>query len=159
VTGTDWDYLTSPAWDLSGNGPSFTTTEQQVIERIWARVAEDFAPFNINVSTDYYGTFEDGQALRVAIGGNYNLTGQGNPERVGVIRGSSNLLTMLGARPVRQVVQRCIEAPLADLPPELWRSATGNAGETSTAPIAHDGRPDHADTTSSAVSSSSPTPS
>ena len=37
--------------------------------------------------------------LAIAIGGNYNLTGRGDPERVGVTRVSSNLLAMLGARP------------------------------------------------------------
>ena len=51
VYGTSWDNLTSPAWDLSGNGPSFTTTEQQTIQKIWARVAEDYAPFNVDVTT------------------------------------------------------------------------------------------------------------
>ncbi len=34
----------------------------------------------------------------IAIGGNYNLTGWGEPERVGTIRMSSNLLPMLGTR-------------------------------------------------------------
>jgi hypothetical protein len=38
--------------------------------------------------------------LAIAIGGNFNLTGQGDPERVGVIRVSSNLLPMLGAEPI-----------------------------------------------------------
>src|SRR5271154_5287035 len=38
--------------------------------------------------------------LAIAIGGNFNLTGQGDPERVGAIRISSNLLPMLGAQPV-----------------------------------------------------------
>ena len=37
--------------------------------------------------------------LAIAIGGNENLTGQGDPSRVGTIRVSSNLLPMLGARP------------------------------------------------------------
>jgi len=37
------------------------------------------------------------EQLAIAIGGNYNLTGQGDPERVGAVRISSNLLTMLGA--------------------------------------------------------------
>jgi hypothetical protein len=37
--------------------------------------------------------------LAIAIGGNENLTGQGDPARVGAIRVSSNLLPMLGARP------------------------------------------------------------
>ncbi len=38
--------------------------------------------------------------LATAIGGNFNLTGQGDPERIGAIRISSNLLPMLGAQPV-----------------------------------------------------------
>jgi hypothetical protein len=36
--------------------------------------------------------------VAIAIGGNYNLTGKGEPERVGTIRVSSNLLPMLGMR-------------------------------------------------------------
>ena len=39
------------------------------------------------------------EQVAIAIGGNYNLTGRGDPERVGVIRVSSNLLPMLGVRP------------------------------------------------------------
>jgi predicted permease len=38
------------------------------------------------------------QQLAIAIGGNYNLTGKGEPERVGTIRVSSSLLPMLGTR-------------------------------------------------------------
>jgi predicted permease len=41
------------------------------------------------------------EQVAIAIGGNYNLTGDGDPERVGVIRVSSNLLPMLGVRPAR----------------------------------------------------------
>src|SRR5215813_12255265 len=40
--------------------------------------------------------FED---LAIAIGGNDNLTGDGEPEQIGTIHVSSNLLDMLGARP------------------------------------------------------------
>ena len=36
--------------------------------------------------------------LAIAIGSNYNLTGDGEPERIGTIRVSSNLLPLLGAR-------------------------------------------------------------
>ncbi|HEX6975542.1 MAG TPA: ABC transporter permease, partial [Vicinamibacterales bacterium] len=36
--------------------------------------------------------------VAIAIGGNYNLTGDGEPERIGTIRVSSNLLPLLGAR-------------------------------------------------------------
>jgi predicted permease len=38
------------------------------------------------------------EQLAIAIGGNSNLTGEGDPERVGTVRVSSNLLPMLGAR-------------------------------------------------------------
>jgi predicted permease len=45
-------------------------------------------------------TGHDGfEQVAIAIGGNYNLTGRGDPERVGAVRVSSNLLPMLGARP------------------------------------------------------------
>lgn len=41
------------------------------------------------------------EQVGLAIGGNYNLTGEGDPERVGVVRVSNNLLPMLGARPAQ----------------------------------------------------------
>ncbi len=43
-----------------------------------------------------HGGFED---VAISIGANWNLTGDGEPERVGVLRVSSNLLPMLGVRP------------------------------------------------------------
>ncbi len=43
-----------------------------------------------------HGGFDD---LAIALGANVNLTGDGEPERIGAIRVSSNLLPMLGARP------------------------------------------------------------
>lgn len=67
--GKTFTNITTPVWDMDGNRNSFNSDEQAVIKEVWARVAEDYAPFNINVSTDYYGTFNNGQALRVAIGG------------------------------------------------------------------------------------------
>ena len=64
----------------------------------------------LNIQEDWFSTaqyfdikrrhtgFDD---VAIAIGANYNLTGGGDmgPERVGVIRVSSNLLPMLGAQP------------------------------------------------------------
>jgi predicted permease len=38
------------------------------------------------------------EQVALAIGGNFNLTGEGEPERIGTIRLSSNLLPMLGVR-------------------------------------------------------------
>ncbi len=41
------------------------------------------------------------EQVAIAIGGNYNLTGVGEPERVGVVRVSSNLLPLFGERAER----------------------------------------------------------
>jgi predicted permease len=53
-------------------------------------------------STAQYFDIKNGhtglEQVAIAIGGNDNLTGDGEPERVGTIRMSSNLLPMLGAR-------------------------------------------------------------
>src|SRR5436190_7530681 len=73
VYGTSWDNIVSPAWDYSGNGASFTTAEMQIIQRIWVRVSEDFAPFNVDVTTQdpgfealrKYGTGDDRWGIRV----------------------------------------------------------------------------------------------
>ena len=40
------------------------------------------------------------ESVAIAIGANTNLTGDGEPERIGTIRVSSNLLPMLGAQPL-----------------------------------------------------------
>src|ERR1700683_5667992 len=53
----------------------------------WFSTAQYF-----DIKTGHHG-FEQ---VGIAIGGNYNLTSQGEPERVGTIRVSSNLLPMLG---------------------------------------------------------------
>jgi hypothetical protein len=61
--------VTTPAFDTDGDPTTFSAGEKAQIQQIWARVAEDFAPFNLNVTTHYYGGFANGQALHVAIGG------------------------------------------------------------------------------------------
>ncbi|WP_068130382.1 Ig-like domain-containing protein [Roseimaritima ulvae] len=64
--GTTWNAasgrssIVSPAYDPSGNGPAFTSSELDRIQRIWRRVAEDFSPFHVNVTTEDPGE----QALR-----------------------------------------------------------------------------------------------
>ena len=59
-------------YDTDGNATSFSAAEISSISEIWARVAEDFAPFNINVTTVEPPSFANGAAVRVAIGGNYS---------------------------------------------------------------------------------------
>ena len=62
----------------------------------------------LNISEDWFSTaqyfdIKSGhhgfEQIAIAIGGNYNLTGEGDPERVGAVRVSSSLLPMLGVRP------------------------------------------------------------
>jgi predicted permease len=61
----------------------------------------------LNITEDWFSTaqyfdIKNGhhgfEQVAIAIGGNYNLTGSGEPERVGTIRISSSLLPMLGER-------------------------------------------------------------
>lgn len=60
----------TPPYDTDGNATAFSSTELSNIQKIWQYVAEDFAPFNINVTTVLPASFANGVALRVAIGGN-----------------------------------------------------------------------------------------
>src|SRR5215813_14258655 len=64
----------------------------------------------LNIAQDWFSTaqyfdiktrHQGFEQLAIAIGGNYNLTGQGEPIRVGVVRVSSNLLPMLGLKAAR----------------------------------------------------------
>src|SRR2546427_10732730 len=41
----------TPAYDLDGDPTSFNDTELSNIRQIWARVAEKFSPFNVDVTT------------------------------------------------------------------------------------------------------------
>ena len=79
----------------------YKNAERQVI--LWNTspglgIAEDW------FSTAQYFDIRNGQRsfedVAIAIGANSNLTGDGEPERVGTIRVSSNLLPMLGAQPL-----------------------------------------------------------
>ncbi|MBZ5572164.1 MAG: ABC transporter permease [Acidobacteriia bacterium] len=63
----------------------------------------------LNITEDWFSTaqyfdIKNGHSgfeqVAIAIGGNYNLTGKGDPERVGTIRVSSSLLPMLGQKAV-----------------------------------------------------------
>jgi hypothetical protein len=61
--------ITTPAFDTDGDPTTFTQSELSAIHDVWARVAEDYAPFNINVTTVDPGSYPDGVALKVVIGG------------------------------------------------------------------------------------------
>ncbi len=55
TSGTLWQNgatFTSPAYDRDGDPTTFNADEREQIQRAWQRVAEDFAPFNVNVTTE-----------------------------------------------------------------------------------------------------------
>jgi PKD repeat protein len=58
ASGTAWNAsygltaIDSPAFDLDGNAASFSTSELERIQYIWQRVAEDYAPFDVDVTTE-----------------------------------------------------------------------------------------------------------
>ncbi|WBQ05555.1 PPC domain-containing protein [Kribbella sp. CA-293567] len=57
ITGTAWnadkaiDPIAVSAYDTDGNAASFSTAEQDVVHEVWARVAEDYAAFDVDVTT------------------------------------------------------------------------------------------------------------
>lgn len=58
-----------PAFDLDGDRTTFSAAEEAAINEIRDRVGEDFAPFNINVTTSPVFQFPNQQALQIIIGG------------------------------------------------------------------------------------------
>ncbi|GAA1564717.1 hypothetical protein GCM10009789_17780 [Kribbella sancticallisti] len=57
ITGTAWnadkgiDPVNVSRYDTDGNPASFGTAEQDVVREVWARVAEDYAAFDVDVTT------------------------------------------------------------------------------------------------------------
>ena len=51
-----------PGYSLDFDSASFNTQEQAIISRIWGRVAEDFAPFDIDVTTERPAGLQRGDA-------------------------------------------------------------------------------------------------
>ncbi|CUR58096.1 exported hypothetical protein [metagenome] len=57
VSGTAWNSnmgVTSgqhPAWDPAGDGAGFSDDELLMVQEVWAIVAEDYAPFDVDVTT------------------------------------------------------------------------------------------------------------
>lgn len=71
ITGTNWNitrgvdtYVALP-YDTDGDATTFNAFEQADIIEVWRRVAEDFAPFDIDVTTEEPATFHSrtGRAL------------------------------------------------------------------------------------------------
>lgn len=79
----------TPAFDQDGDTSTFSDGELAAIRQIWEYVAEDFAPFQINVSTVLPSSFANGVSLRVAIGGDGAWAG-GNMGGIGYVSSFTN---------------------------------------------------------------------
>jgi hypothetical protein len=76
TTGTYWNTwiapgknIVTPAYSLDTDTTTFNDAELTAIQQIWQRVAEDFAPFNVDVTTVAPANYNAKTAVRVAIGG------------------------------------------------------------------------------------------
>jgi hypothetical protein len=60
--------ITTQVFSIDGDLNTFSASELSVIDGIWKRMAEDFSPLNINVTTVLPSDFNNKHALRLAIG-------------------------------------------------------------------------------------------
>ncbi|MDX1948449.1 MAG: choice-of-anchor D domain-containing protein [Pirellulaceae bacterium] len=86
----------TPAYDRDGDRTTFSSTEIAAITEIWGRVAEDYAPFNINVTTVAPPTIANGVAVRIAIGGNWSDWFGSSAGGVAYINGFTNSAPNVG---------------------------------------------------------------
>src|SRR4028118_1514117 len=64
--------IVTPAYSIDADTTTFSTTEVASVEEIWRRVAEDYAPFNVDVTTIDPGNLNAANNIRVVIGGSWN---------------------------------------------------------------------------------------
>lgn len=85
TSGTSWNTsftggadIVTPAFDFEGGASVFTDNELTTIQYVWQRVAEDYLPFNVDVTTEdpgaadlaKSGSGDSAWGIRVVIGGN-----------------------------------------------------------------------------------------
>jgi len=85
VSGTAWNSSTSPSfkavpYDLDGLPTSFSDAEKANIAEVWRRAAEDYAPFNIDVTTELPASFGP-KVGRVLITKNVDANGLAMPAK------------------------------------------------------------------------------
>ncbi|MFM7181660.1 MAG: zinc-dependent metalloprotease family protein [Verrucomicrobiales bacterium] len=84
VTGTAWNTslnrtsIPAVAFSTDSDLSTFSDAEQLAIKRVWQRMAEDFAPFNVNVTTQRPTSFTTRTAM-VVVTRNTDANGDLNP--------------------------------------------------------------------------------
>ena len=83
VTNTEWNganrsTIPAVAFSTDSDLTTFSDAEQVAIKRIWQRMAEDYAPFSIDVTTERPGTFNN-RTVNVLVTRNTDANGDPNP--------------------------------------------------------------------------------
>lgn len=84
VTNTQWNTdlgraeIPALPFSMDGDYATYSETEQAVIRAVWQRVAEDYAPFDVDVTTERPATFNNRTAV-VLITRNTDANGLPNP--------------------------------------------------------------------------------
>lgn len=71
----DWGGIpvtATPAYDRDNDPTTFSATELKNIQEIWARVAEKYSPFKIDVTTEDPGNRDNNKTSQIVVGGSYN---------------------------------------------------------------------------------------
>lgn len=97
TTGTPWNgawnraSFTTPPYTIDGDTSTFNDAEHAAIQAVWRRMAEDFAPFDVDVTTEDPGSEgllrtssgDLNYGMRVIFGPDQNATGAGGVAYVG----------------------------------------------------------------------------
>jgi hypothetical protein len=101
TTGTPWNTafakttFTTPPFSLDANTAAFSAAEHAAIQYVWRSIAEDFAQFDVDVTTEDPGleglkrasTSDVNYGMRVVFGPDQNATGSGGQAYVGSFSG------------------------------------------------------------------------
>ena len=101
TTGTSWNTafskttFTTPPFSLDANTAAFSNAEHTAIQYVWRSIAEDFAQFDVDVTTEDPGdealkrasTGDVNYGMRVVFGPDQNATGSGGQAYVGSFNG------------------------------------------------------------------------
>lgn len=97
TTGTPWNgtwnrpTFTTPPYTIDGDTSTFNNAEHAAIQTVWRRMAEDFAPFDVDVTTEEpsadallrTSSADQAYGMRVIFGPDQNATGAGGVAYVG----------------------------------------------------------------------------
>lgn len=75
---TYWGAFSAKPYDLDGDAAAFSDYEQDEISLVWARVTEDYAPFDVDVTTEEPPEFNN-TVMRALVTSSYQVGGEPMP--------------------------------------------------------------------------------